>query len=169
MRNHQTVQLTRGAHSSPEEGVCVMELASMLAGEEFSDRPRSASPVLTRFLRLYNDRIHDERRQDLYAYAARVVGTRASRAVERTRARLCVEWLEARGELVPRLTRMLPGPTAGALAARHAACDGSPEAHRSALALVDRLIACGDGWAGTPSDAASLFDQPVPEPEVKSF
>ena len=40
---HQTVKLSRGKHDSPDEGACVMELASMLAGEDFSDHPdRSA-------------------------------------------------------------------------------------------------------------------------------
>ena len=33
--NHQTVQLKAGRHRSPEEGACVMELESMLAGERF--------------------------------------------------------------------------------------------------------------------------------------
>jgi hypothetical protein len=31
--NHQTIKLSKGKHTSPEEGACVMELASMLAGE----------------------------------------------------------------------------------------------------------------------------------------
>ena len=30
---HQTVRLTTGKHTSPSDGACVMELASMLAGE----------------------------------------------------------------------------------------------------------------------------------------
>ncbi len=53
--SHQTVQLARGHHDSPQTGACVMELASMLAGEPFSDRPRSTSPVISAFLRTYND------------------------------------------------------------------------------------------------------------------
>ena len=73
--NHQTVELTRGRHSSPEHGVCVMELASMLAGEPFSDHPRSVSPTIAAVLRGYNDMLDDDRRRDLYAYAAEVVGT----------------------------------------------------------------------------------------------
>lgn len=64
--NHQTVRLTRGPNSSPDEGVCAMELASMLAGEPFSDRPISVSAVITGVLRTHNDRIDDRRRQDLY-------------------------------------------------------------------------------------------------------
>jgi hypothetical protein len=44
-----------------------MELASMLAGEPFSDQPKSVCPVVAAFLRGYNDAVDDETRQDLYA------------------------------------------------------------------------------------------------------
>ena len=64
--SHQTVRLSPGRHGRPEDGVCVMELASMLAGERFSDRPRSVCPVIAAFLRSYNDQVDDRRRQDLY-------------------------------------------------------------------------------------------------------
>jgi len=74
--SHQTVRLSPGRHESPADGVCVMELASMLAGERFTDHPRSVDPVLAAFLREYNDRTDDRRRQDLYALASTVVGTR---------------------------------------------------------------------------------------------
>jgi hypothetical protein len=67
--NFQTVKLTKGSHRTPDEGVCVMELTSMLAGEPFGDHPRSACPVIGSFLRTYNDRIGDGRRQDLYELA----------------------------------------------------------------------------------------------------
>ena len=52
--SHQTVRLSAGRHSSPAEGVCVMELASMLAHEPFSDQQRSVCPVIAAFLRAYN-------------------------------------------------------------------------------------------------------------------
>jgi hypothetical protein len=97
MANHQTVRLNRGSHRSPDQGTCVMELASMLAGERFSDKPRSVSPVIGSLLRAYNDCLDDDRRQDLYPYAARVVGTRAPRAVERSRARHCMQWVRQLG------------------------------------------------------------------------
>src|SRR5437764_4983871 len=74
--SHQTIRLGRGKHASPDEGACVMELASMLAGEPFSDHPESVCPVISTFLRSYNDAVDDRRRQDLYAYAARAVGSR---------------------------------------------------------------------------------------------
>lgn len=84
--SHQTVRLQRGFHNSPEDGVCVMELSSMLAGEPFSDRPASVCPVIAQLLRTYNDGVDDERRQRLYACAALVVGSKADGDVERRRA-----------------------------------------------------------------------------------
>ena len=89
---HQTVKLSRGKHDSPDEGACVMELASMLAGEHFSDHPRSVCPVIGLVLRAHNDAIGDERRQDLYAYAAKVVGSRSSGAVQKARATRLAAW-----------------------------------------------------------------------------
>ena len=55
MVSYQTIKLSTGKHSSPEVGACVMELASMLAGEPFSDHPESVCPVIGSFLRAYND------------------------------------------------------------------------------------------------------------------
>jgi hypothetical protein len=47
LAGHQTARLSKGRDTSPEHGTCVMELASMLAGEPFSDAPRSVCPVAT--------------------------------------------------------------------------------------------------------------------------
>src|SRR3954451_11663515 len=90
--SHQTIRLIPGRHSSPERGACVMEVASMLASEPFSDQPRCACPVIAEFLRTYNDRVDEDRRQDLLAYAALAVGTRANHPTERRRADACLEW-----------------------------------------------------------------------------
>jgi hypothetical protein len=159
MASHQTIHLSRGAHRSPDHGVCVMELASILAGEEFTDRPQSVSPVIRNFLRAYNDGLDDRPRQTLYPLAARVVGTQASRAVERSRARLCVEWLEKHGRRAPWVARLGLGAwaAAGTAAASCALRDRSARGHRRALALVDELIALGDGWAGIPANPAELL------------
>src|SRR5689334_2748249 len=83
--SHQSVRLTAGRHTGPDHGACVMELASMLAGERFSDRPDSVSPALAAVLRGYNDGLDDERRQSLKRLAAASVGTRADRRTERRR------------------------------------------------------------------------------------
>ena len=108
-----------------------MELASMLAGEPFSDRPLSVSPVIASFMRSYNDHAGDERRNGLYAYAARAVGTRGDRGTEEQRARLCMRW--ARGHFDPpplrvrvlyRLLRWQAQDLDGVYAARAAIASG---------------------------------------------
>ena len=129
----------------------------MLAGEEFTDKPRAVSPVIGGFLRAYNDALDDDRRQDLYAYAARVVGTRAGRMVERTRRGLCIEWAGMRAErLQSALLRLRPFWVAGHVAARHARVDCSEPGHRRALALVDELISLGEASATIPPDPGEL-------------
>jgi hypothetical protein len=124
-----------------------MEVASMLAGEPFSDEPRSVCPVIAEFLRTYNDQVDDERRQDLFAYAALVVGTRADVRTERRRADTCLEWWLAasspRRLQLRRFLWMLPPSSAARdieiahRTARWAA--SSPARHEGALKLVEAL------------------------------
>lgn len=169
--SHQTVRLGKGKHASPRDGACVMELASMLAGEPFTDQPRSVCRVIAAYLRAYNDGADDRQRQQLYGVAARVVGTRDSREVERRRAERCAELMVELHTGQPRLRRWLrPSPpvclqhealeAAGVQLARmllrHR--DGTPE---RALAIVDELVAIGEGagtgeptaWSATPEAA----------------
>jgi hypothetical protein len=89
--NQQTIRLSKGKHRSVEEGACVVELASMLGGERFSDEPSSVCPVIRDFLRAYNDRVDDKGRQALYGCAAAIVGSRSTPCVERERLRRCTE------------------------------------------------------------------------------
>jgi hypothetical protein len=152
--SYQTVRLARGRHQSPDQGACVMELASMLAAEPFSDHPQSVCPVIGAFLRAYNDGLPDDRRQDLYGYAARVVGTASGRRVRRERARRCLTWLAAEipGAHTPsRLSLLLAGVTlssVGRAAAR--ASRSSRTTHQSVLRLIDELVEMG-GPVGRPS------------------
>ena len=149
---YQTITLSKGKHNSPEDGACVMELTSMLAGEPFSDHPRSVCPVIGSFLRAYNDRIDDRRRQDLYVYAAKVVGSRASLDVQHARAeRLSAgafegHWLRWLQRVVPaRLLARVPTPPAE-LVGSHAACAiprHNNNTHAEVLALIDELLAIG--------------------------
>jgi hypothetical protein len=157
--SHQTVRLSQGKHRDPDHGACVMELASMLAGEQFTDRPRCVDPVIAGFLRTYNDGLDDRRRQDLYPLAAEVVGTRAVSGVQAERARLCLLWVQShssagrRGarKLLPRRPLLPDGrlgdDAAGTLAGRVAvkqACKRRAEgAHEAALAFIRELLAVG--------------------------
>jgi hypothetical protein len=105
--SHQTVRIRHGRHVSPAQGACVVELASMLAGEPFSDHPETVCPVIAAFLRGYNDRLPAGELGELYPYAALVVGTAASASVRRQRAHRLLEWADARrprrGSLLLRL------------------------------------------------------------------
>ena len=153
--SHQTIKLTRGRHSSPEHGACVMELASMLAGESFSDHPRSVSRPIASFLRGYNDLLDDARRGDLYRYAALTVGTAASSEVEEARSARLLAWGDERwrrraaGSLLDRLRlrraqreRSADPEPAGTYAV-HAIGRVTDETHAAALALIDLLIGLG--------------------------
>lgn len=73
----------------------MVELASLIAREEFSDRPRCVCPVIGAFLRAWNDRAGYADRQRLRPYAARIVGSRAGSQVTRERRDICLEWIGA--------------------------------------------------------------------------
>ena len=170
--SHQTVRLSQGKHRDPEHGVCVMELASMLAGEPFSDRPQCVCPVIAAFLRAYNDGLDDHRRQDLYRFASSAVGSRSTLAVQGERGRLCLVWArERQDELRRGVRRFFPpragvpsggigddaaGTLAGTLASRVAA-KRHPGAHESALAFVRDLIALGNAAYSRPQAAESAL------------
>jgi Fe-S cluster assembly iron-binding protein IscA len=165
-QTHQTVRLEKGRHAAPTRGVCVLELASMLAGDRFSDQPRSVCPVIAAFLRAYNDWIDDERRQDLHRFASAAVGTRGSSEVQEARLRLCDQWCrEQQSKLHPRRSRLraligmpvavrtipFPATTAGWLSARVVAA-GRAGAHEAAQEFVGRLIACAGPPSRIPTD-----------------
>jgi hypothetical protein len=164
--SHQTIKLSRGKHSSPEHGACVMELASMLAGEGFSDHPRSVSRPIASFLRGYNDLVDDRRRQNLYAYAAQAVGTADSRTIEDARAARLLAFGDelwerrSRGSLLDRVRRRrvrkersLEAEPAGTYAV-HAIGKVNTQSHTAALDLVDELIAMGS----RPGDTVPAAD-----------
>jgi hypothetical protein len=153
--SHQTIKLSRGKHTSPEEGACVMELASMLAGESFSDHPASVCPVIGSLLRAYNDWVDRERRQDLYEYAARVVGSRSqSAAVQSTRVAHVAAWAMQRRQrrwtrrLLPARLRVIgierdaPVQVLGTHVIRSIS-KLNDDMHAAVLALIDELLAIG--------------------------
>ena len=86
------IELKRGEHRSPQEGMCFMEAVAWIAGEPHSDHPECVSPVLGAFLRSWNDALDDETRQKLNQYKVRVIGT-ANDGHDEWRAWLAVDWL----------------------------------------------------------------------------
>jgi hypothetical protein len=150
-----------------------MELASMLAGEPFTDHPQSVSPPIASFLRRYNDLLDDRRRQALYPYAARVVGTASRPQVELARVRRVMAWADEmwatrRWPLRCRLgayrrskARTNHPELAGSYAVR-ALPRMSDTTHAAALALVDELIAMGTRETLEPElFGVSVIDRPA--------
>jgi hypothetical protein len=143
----QTVRLSKGKHQSPDDGACVIELASMIAGEPFSDRPASVCPVIAAFLRAYNDSLPAYERDELYPYAAAVVGSAGPAATTRQRARAMRLWVADRRRL--RWLR-LPIPTCMcdwvAVSAARLAVAQPPKRRRDEVGgLLRSLLAIGGG------------------------
>jgi hypothetical protein len=173
--SHQTIRLAKGKHQSAEQGACVMELASMLAGEPFTDHPRSVSAPIASFLRRYNDLLDDRRRQDLYRFAAAVVGTASSPEVELARVQRVMAWADEmwatrRWPLRCRLTALRRGKArashpelAGSYAVR-ALPRMSDRTHAAALALVDELVSMGPR---EPLDDESVRPRRANRPAVR--
>ena len=104
---HQTARLSRGRHRSPSEGVCAIELVSMLVGGPFSDRCRSVCPAIAAFVRGYNDHIDDRRRQSLVGLAPLLADSAANDAVAEDRARRCLAFVRDEESA---LRRVILGP-----------------------------------------------------------
>ena len=146
-RSHQTVTIRRGKHASPDRGACVVELASMLAGERFSDHPPTVCPVIAGFLRGYNDLMPEQDLPELYPIAARVVGTAGPKWVRRERARRLIEWSREPDGRARRRRFYLRFETWDliALPAVKAALRLDPERRRVEVArLIDELVAIGE-------------------------
>lgn len=70
------VRLSKGAHDSPEAGMCFMEMAAWFAGEEHSDKPACVSPALGHLGIAINDSMdHHIRDTALKPMIPHVVGT----------------------------------------------------------------------------------------------
>jgi hypothetical protein len=148
--SHQNVRLGPGRHPRPGKVVCVMELASMLAGERFCDRPASVCPVIGAILRAYNDNVDERRRQDLYRFAADTVDTRRDYHAQRRRADAALEWAVDRYRCRSGRLPAPPDPegmrddiayyVVGSLSRRGSRAGWSDDEHRAMLGLLDDLI-----------------------------
>lgn len=159
--------LSAGRHRRPRSGACVMEYVSVLAGERWSDRPRSVCPTLAAMARAVNDRVSDGARQRLAPFAPDFIGTAgadagtqaaAARRVlttaldhahdEPSRARVLVALLA--------LHRAGPGCEAEVRRAR----ERHPAAVDSAEAFVDTYAVAPDDYLrrGLPASVATGVD-----------
>ncbi|HEU4974849.1 MAG TPA: hypothetical protein VFT50_07130 [Baekduia sp.] len=160
---HQTVKLGLGRHSSPEQGACVMELASMLAGEPFGDHPKAVCPVIGEYLRTLNDGCGSELRDRLYPLAAKVVGSSGSARVSRARRHRCQErLLEVRGTSRSRLERLFARSSRTLSAGTCAAAFLEAGRFDDAVAFVDELLAVAPRDETAAPDAPPAVAPPRP-------
>jgi hypothetical protein len=66
--------LAPGKHRNPRTGACFMELASLLAGERWSDHPACTHPLLAALARHVNDHTSDAGRQRVVDLVPSVIG-----------------------------------------------------------------------------------------------
>lgn len=70
------VELVSGTIGNPGDGrMCLMSLVAFLAGEEHSDAPSCASPLIQAFAIRINDNMPYWARQRLKSFAPRIIGT----------------------------------------------------------------------------------------------
>ena len=89
----ESLILKSGLHLEQSREMCIMEAVAYVAGEPWSDHPTCASPVISAFLRSYNDLVSDQVRQTLKPFIPRLIGTAASESVERRRALMATDWM----------------------------------------------------------------------------
>lgn len=109
--------LSAGAHSGPSEGACIMEYASVIAGEEWSDTPACTHPVLTLVAQKVNDDLSDADRHLLLPLLPRLMGTSAGKDDPALSVRLAV-WAARRVAHLntdPRVTAAIKSAEAWAL------------------------------------------------------
>ena len=87
--------LSAGSHQSRQDGMCVMEAVSYVAGERWSDAPQCTCPIIAGFLRSWNDGLPTDADRDrlLRPLIPAVIGTRSTLAVELRRAAMAADWL----------------------------------------------------------------------------
>ena len=143
----------------------------MLAGEPFTDHPASVCPVIGSFMRAYNDSVDDRRRQDLYAYASMIVGSRTSADVQRTRAEFLTAWAQQfrrnrwTRHLLPERMRALtrhrnPSLESVGTHAVHAITKQTQATHAAVLEAIDQLLVIGAQQRPAPAFAPDRRARP---------
>ncbi len=101
MTLRKNTPLRSGSHERRDDGMCAMEMVAWLAGEEHSDHPHCACPVLGAVTRAFNDSLlsDGQRERLLRRLVPKLVNSRATPDVHRRRAFRLVDM--ALRELIP--------------------------------------------------------------------
>lgn len=85
---HTLPSLSAGSHDAEHGEACVMEYVSLLAGEQWSDRPECTHPMLAHEARTTNDLLRDSDRARLVPLIGRLFGTTEDSPELRARLRI---------------------------------------------------------------------------------
>src|ERR1700676_304692 len=90
-----TLTLLTGAHEAASGEMCVMEAVAYVAGEPWSDHPACACPVISAFLRSWNDSLPSDADRDrlLKPLVLQLIDTKATQAIEERRSYLALDWM----------------------------------------------------------------------------
>lgn len=139
----ERVELVTGVGTRDAGRMCVMSLVACLAGEEHTDSPACASPLIRAFAIPLNDNMPHAVRQRLKPFAPRILGTQDG--LDAVRAELLRKALAE--EILPRLGGR-PSPAPRRFAAplwRLWSMLGMRRLEREAEWMMDRAVALADG------------------------
>lgn len=109
----ESISLERSSHP-PGDLMCAMEAVAFIAGEKWSDSPECACPVITTFMRSWNDGLPSNADRDrlLKPLIPKIIGTRADAATEKARSMLALDWFVR--TWLPAFLRLCPATAAHA-------------------------------------------------------
>lgn len=87
-----TITLSRVAHNTPDDGMCLMEAVAYVRDLGHNDRPPCVSPVLSAFGRNLNDILPGRPRQQLVQLIPLLPGT-AGDGHDEARSYMALDWL----------------------------------------------------------------------------
>jgi len=143
------VRLDSGAHESPEQGMCFMEMVAWFAGEKHSDKPDCASNVLGTYGIGLNDRMPDDVRDRLLKPVVPMIAGTFDPANEQPRAKFLAMW--SVNKVLPIILRLRGYEE---LAVRCEAAKDLVEARSAADAAADAAAYAAADAAAYAADAA---------------
>ena len=91
--NRVSWTLARGCHTPDSLKCCLLEVASLKAGELFGDKPGCVSPVLAAFGRaLWDSTPDDQPLSELLPFADRLIGTAGRRDLDQVAGLMSADW-----------------------------------------------------------------------------
>ena len=94
LRKIAGLSLKSGPHS-PDSTFCVMEAEAFIHGKQWGDHDRDACPIISAFLRSWNDLLPTDGDRDrlLKPFLGHIIGTKSTKAIETKRTLMAGDWM----------------------------------------------------------------------------